>query len=105
MIRSNLHGAESPTNGCCDPTRGKEKPEASTKKKEGHCIKDTPAELDPGGFAFPPRRSPWRAHDIIILTLTSPRVRVCTYDGQLCANWHVWQHSRSLEAKRLALEA
>ena len=53
MIRSDLHGAESPTNGCCNPTRGKEKPEACTRKKGDRCIRDTPTDLDLGVFAFP----------------------------------------------------
>jgi hypothetical protein len=55
MIRSDLHRAESPTDECCDPTRGKEKPEACTRKKEGHCTRNTPADLDLGGFFL----SPW----------------------------------------------
>jgi hypothetical protein len=50
MIRSDLHGVESPTDGCCDPTRGKEKPEAGTRKKEGRCTRDTLTDLDPWGF-------------------------------------------------------
>jgi hypothetical protein len=50
MIRSDLHGAESPTDGRCDPTRGKEKTEGCTRKKEEHCTKDTPTDLDQGGF-------------------------------------------------------
>jgi hypothetical protein len=52
MIRSDLHGAESPTDGCYDPTGGKEKPEACTKKKEGRCTRDTLIDLDPGGFCL-----------------------------------------------------
>jgi len=50
MIRSNLHGDEIPTDGCCDPTRGEEKPEVDTRKKEGCYTRDTPIDLDPGGF-------------------------------------------------------
>jgi len=49
MIRSDLHGDEIPTNGCCNPTRGEEKPEDYTR--------DTLTDLDPwGGFSFPPGR-------------------------------------------------
>jgi hypothetical protein len=62
MIRSDLHEAESPTDGCCDPTKGKEKPEASTKKKDGRCTKDTLANLDPRGVCLSSRT----------LTLESP---------------------------------
>jgi hypothetical protein len=50
MIRSNLHGAEIPIDGCCDPAREKEKLEASTKNKEGCFTRDTPTELDRRGF-------------------------------------------------------
>jgi hypothetical protein len=50
MIRSDLHGVEIPTDGCCDPTKGKEKPKAGTKKKEGRCTRENPTELDPGVF-------------------------------------------------------
>jgi hypothetical protein len=52
MIRSDLHGVESPIDGCCDPTKGREKPEAFTKKKEGGCTRDTLADLDPGRFGL-----------------------------------------------------
>jgi hypothetical protein len=50
MIRSDLHGAESQSDGCCDPTRVKGKLEACTRKKEGCCTKDTSIDLDLGGF-------------------------------------------------------
>ena len=105
MIRSDLHGAESPTDGCCDLARGKEKPEVSTRKKEGRRTRDTPVDLDPWGFCLFSWTLTLESNDVIILTLTSPIVRVFTYDGQLCANWYVWQHSGPLEAKRSTFEA
>jgi hypothetical protein len=56
MISSDLHGAESPQMDVVTPTRGRETPEACTRKKEGCCTRDTPTDLDPGGLAFPPGR-------------------------------------------------
>jgi hypothetical protein len=56
MISSDLHGAESPQMDVVTPTRGRETPEACTRKKEGRCPRDTLADLDPGGLAFPPGR-------------------------------------------------
>jgi hypothetical protein len=31
------------------PPGGKEKPQACTRKKEGHCTRDTPIDPEPGG--------------------------------------------------------
>ena len=50
MIMSDLHGAKILTHGCCDPTRGKEKPEACTREKEERFTRDTSIDLDLGGF-------------------------------------------------------
>jgi hypothetical protein len=52
LIRLDLHRDESPTDGCCDPTNEKGKPEDCARKKEGRFTKDTSADLDPGGFCL-----------------------------------------------------
>jgi hypothetical protein len=62
MIISDLHGAKIPQMDVVTPTRGKETPEACTRKKEGCFPQDTLASLDLGGSFISTR----------MLTLESP---------------------------------
>jgi len=87
IISSDLHGAESPPDGCWDPNRGQRQVKgfASGKRRTFH-QRQLRRPVPKGVVPFPPRRWPWEA-------MTSPRMFMTSsnswwdFGRQL---WHVW---------------
>jgi hypothetical protein len=63
------------------PARGRETLEA--------CTKDTLAGLDPGGSCIPPKRWPWEAHDITLVTLDVTQRQMDMMEAVVCQVAHV----------------
>jgi hypothetical protein len=99
MISSDLHGAESPTDGCCDPNQGQRDTRGWHHEGRRTFSRDTLAGLDPGG-SFPSTMTlALEGPDVIMLTLDVIQLGFGIYEDSLvlfgtCGSiWGLWRPS------------
>jgi hypothetical protein len=65
MISSDLHWTESPSDGCCDPSRGQRQIRGfSSEKRRAFHERHLGRALPRGVVPFPPECWPWKSHDV-----------------------------------------